>query len=84
MRKNQVLFQRGQEKPGKILVFSPGRRGTGWTPLITMCVENLKAFICVCTCVSVHVYLGVTCVFGYIGYLPQYFLRLGLSLILGG
>lgn len=28
----------------------------GWASLTTMCVENLKAFICVCTCVLVHVY----------------------------
>lgn len=82
--KNQVLYQRGQEQPGKILAFSPGRGGwMGWASLTTMCVENLKAFICVCTCVLVRVYSCVQ-VRGHVGYLPQssYFWRRVLSLIL--
>lgn len=57
--KTQVLFQRTQEKPRKILAFSPGRGGMGWAPLIPMCIESLKTFFSVCTCVSIHVYLGM-------------------------
>lgn len=68
--KNQVLYQREQEQPGKILAFSPGRGGTGWASLTTMCKENLKAFICGCTCVLLYVYLGVEAR-GHVGYLPQ-------------
>lgn len=57
--KNQVLYQRGQEQPGKILAFFPGREGMGRVSLTTMCEENLKAFVCGFTCVLLHVYLGV-------------------------
>lgn len=58
------------EQPGKILAFSPGRGGMGWAPWTTMCEDNLKAFICGCTCVLLHVYLGVEAR-GHFGYLPQ-------------
>ena len=59
--KNQALYHRVQEQPGKNPTLSPGMGGTGGVVNNYVCRGEFQGHSmcsCVCTRVLVHVYLG--------------------------